>query len=52
MIKLAKFDESFIKKLVSHSLKIRWLQGGFAPLTPTRGFAPDPTGGKAPRPPI
>jgi hypothetical protein len=35
---------------VSELVKIRQLQVGFAPLTPTRGFAPGPHWGKAPRP--
>ena len=46
MIKLAKFDESFNKKFVSHLLKIRWLQGlgiplphwGVKPQTPNVGL--------------
>ena len=51
MIRLFEFDESFIKKLVSHLLKIRWLQEGEAPLTPDQGLCPlTPLGANPPDP--
>jgi len=47
------FDISFVRKLVSHLLKIRQLQGDFAPLTPHQGLClAKPPGLTLPRAPL
>jgi len=43
---------SFAAPWKVQELKIFQLQGGFAPWPPTRGSAPGPRKGSAPRPPL